>query len=262
MNSTASTWAVVSALAATLLGLHAVGHAQDANPPSEGFNLEASDARAIEVADAVMSAMGGREAWDRVRFVAWNFFGRRSHVWDKFTGDLRFENGDTLVLMNLHSKEGKAWEAGSPIEGDALREVLDRTHGAWINDSYWVFMPYKLKDSGVTLTYQGAGESVEGSECHVLQLTFEDVGRTPDNRYLVYVDKASNLVVQWDYFKAASDTEPGFQIPWRDWQRHGPILLSADRGERKHEFVAVLDEVPRSVFESPDPVDPQTFRMR
>ena len=61
------------------------------NPPAEGFDLAGSDAEAIRIADRVMLAMGGREAWDSTRHLRWKFFGRRLHVWDKHTGDLRIE---------------------------------------------------------------------------------------------------------------------------------------------------------------------------
>jgi len=62
-------------------------------------------------------------------------------------------------------------------------------------------------------------------------------------------------VTQWNYYEDASDPEPSFKIPWLDWERHGRILLSANRGERKHQDVAVLDAVPGSLFESPAAVD-------
>ena len=38
-----------------------------ANPPAEGFNAAGSDAKAMELADRTMDAMGGRAAWDSVR---------------------------------------------------------------------------------------------------------------------------------------------------------------------------------------------------
>ena len=51
----------------------------------------------------------------------------------------------------------------------------------------------------------------------------------------------------------AADTEPRFTGPWTDWRRHGSILLSDGRGERRHTGVAVFDELPRSVFASSAP---------
>jgi len=37
-------------------------------------------------------------------------------------------------------------------------------------------------------------------------------------------------------------------------------MLSAGRGERKHENMAVLVDVPASVFESPDPVNVMEYK--
>lgn len=235
--------------------------AGEENPPAPGFDLAGSDPRALEIADAVMERLGGRAAWDAARYLTWNFFDRRRHFWDKHSGDIRVEGTDRetgseyLILMNLDTLEGRAWRDGVEVSGDQLAELLDLGESAWINDAYWMFMPYKLKDSGVTLRYLGSGEMQDGRAAEVLELTFEEVGRTPQNKYHVYVAEETDLVEQWDYYAEASDPEPRFQIPWHDWQPHGGILLSADRGENGHTDVAVFDELPSSVFTSPEPVD-------
>ncbi len=241
---------------ALVVGLLAGG--AEAYPPAPGFNAEASDQKAVAVADRVMEKLGGYEAWKATRYLAWDFFGRgRFHVWDKHTGNLRYEDEDWTVLMNLHSKEGRAWRDGQEVtDPDSLKRVLHRIEGRWINDSYWMFMPYKLKDTGVTLKYLGEEESSDGAACDVLELTFENVGRTPQNKYHVYVDKKTALVVQWDYYRNAEAPEPRMSTPWSDWKRHGKILLSAVRGEnRKHDRVAVYESLPNRVFTDPSPVD-------
>jgi hypothetical protein len=232
------------------------------NPPAPGFNAAGSDARAVEIADQVMERMGGRAAWDATRHLTWSFFGRRRHAWDKVTGDIRIEGTERdtdepyLILMNIHSKQGRAWRDGVEITDEAaLAEMMERGEALWINDSYWMFMPYKLKDTGVTLRYVGEGKMEDGRAADVLQMTFEDVGKTPENRYLVYVARDSGLVEQWDYFAKAEDPEPGFRLPWHNWQRYGAILLSDSRGERGHAGIAVLDEMPAAVYNSPEPVD-------
>lgn len=226
------------------------------NPPMPGFDEAGSDPEAMAIADRVMEAMGGRASWDRTRYLAWNFFGFRTHVWDKWTGDLRFQQGDRLVLMNVHEKEGRVFEAGEEMtDPAALAEALEAGYQAWINDMYWLLMPYKLKDSGVTLTYEGEGELPDGRPADVLGLAFEAVGVTPQNRYDVYVSKDRGLVEQWAFYQERSDEEPRFLTPWADWRRHGEILLSGDRGERQLTEIRVFDELPRAVFESPEPVD-------
>ena len=116
-------------------------------------------------------------------------------------------------------------------------------------------MPYKLKDSGVTLTYLGDTMMEDGRAAEGLQLTFAGVGDTPENKYHVHVAKDSGLVEQWDFYAQASDEEPRFKTPWHDWESHGAILLSANRGRGTHTDVAVFDELPESIFTSPEPVD-------
>jgi len=100
----------------------------------------------------------------------------------------------------------------------------------WINDSYWLVMPYKLKDSGVTLTY--AGEEVSDTiNADILELRFKNVGKTPDNKYQIYVNKKDRLIKQWAFYPKASDEEPRFKTPWKDYKAYGSILLSGDRGK-------------------------------
>lgn len=244
----------------TIAGLVSAQTTSD-NPPMEGFNAGGSDAQAIEIADQVMRGMGGRANWDATRYVAWNFFSLRTHVWDKWTGNLRFEQGNQLVLMNIHTKEGRVWKGGEEVtDAEELAKLLEQGYRAWINDSYWLFMPYKLKDSGLTLKYKGEGTMENGRPAHVLQLTFEGVGVTPENKYDVYVDKERSLVEQWSYYPTAADEKPRFTTPWANWERHGQILLSGDRGQRQITEIAVFDELPPEVFESPAPVDLASFR--
>jgi hypothetical protein len=230
--------------------------------PLAAGEMGVADARSAEIAQSVMQKMGGHDAWEATRFLTWNFFGSRRHLWDKHTGDIRVEGTNResgepyLILMNLGTKQGRAWVDGAEVtEPEALAALLDRGEAAWINDSYWLVMPYKLRDPGVTLKHVGGGTMVDGRQAEVLELTFEEVGRTPENKYRVYVAADSGLVEQWDFYAQAADEEPRFQVPWHDWRPHGGILLSADRGERGHSGVGVLAEVPAGAFSSPDPVD-------
>ncbi len=253
---------LVSVCLALVHGGLAAAEEAEPNPAAEGFDLAGSDPRAIALADEVMEQMGGREAWDQTRYIRWSFFGRRHHVWDKYTGNIRIEGVEReseipyLILMNVHTMEGRAWESGKEVADPVrLADLLDRGEAVWINDSYWLVMPYKLKDTGVTLEYLGEASMEDGRPAEVLQLTFKGVGRTPENKYQVYVADETGLVEQWAYYQNFSDEKPGFKAPWHNWQQYGRILLSDNRGERGHTNLAVYDELPASVFTSPDPVD-------
>lgn len=233
-----------------------VDAAIDANPALPGFDETGSDREAIEIADGVMERLGGRRNWDNTRYITWRFFGRRLLVWDKWTGNIRFESKGLVVLMNINSQEGRAWDEGVEVaDPDTLSDSLRSGYRAWINDTYWLVMPYKLKDSGVTLRYKERGMTEDGIPADVLELTFAGVGVTPQNKYDVYVDVHERLVRQWAFYRDAADEEPAFVDPWKNWKQYGRIWLADGHGRNSHTDVAVFDDLPAAVFESPEVVD-------
>lgn len=230
----------------------------DENPPMKGFNYEKSDPEAVIIADKVMTAMGGRKAWDETRYLAWTFFGKRQLLWDKFTGDVRidFLDREEKLLVNIHSLNGKAMSEGKEIlNKDSLASYLSKAKSIWINDSYWLVMPFKLKDSGVSLFYIGSDTTEVGKESYVLQMAFENVGDTPDNVYHVWIDNESNLVTQWAFFASSENPNPNFITPWDDYNKHGGILLSGGRGKGQLTEIKVLENVPEGAFTSFEPVN-------
>ena len=226
------------------------------NPAAEGFNEQDSDEKAIAIADSVMNAMGGRKAYDNLRFIAWNFFGARDLVWDKHTGRVRIDvpAQKTTYLVNVNTLEGKVLKDSTEVtHPDSLKIYLERAKSIWINDSYWLVMPFKLKDSGVTLKYAREDTIKSGISSNVLTLTFENVGDTPNNKYEVYVDKSDNLVKQWAYYKDASQPEPSAVWPWDNYKSYNGVLLSADRSDGKGPGkVSVYQDLPDEVFTSFD----------
>ena len=227
------------------------------NPAAESFNEAESDAQAIALADEVMEAMGGREAWDNTHYVCWKFFGRDALVWDKWTGNVRIDrpNGMTLIT-NINDETGTAYLNGNEItDADSVANLMQTAKSIWINHSYWLVMPYKLKDSGVTLKYVGEHATEDGRAADKLNLTFEAVGRTPQNMYDVWVDKETKLITQWAHYSNTTDEAPRFINPWADYKKYGEIMLSSSRGERGMEDIMVFDELPETVFISPEKPD-------
>ncbi|MEM9885388.1 MAG: hypothetical protein AAF849_05790 [Bacteroidota bacterium] len=218
----------------------------ESNPAAEGFNAADSDEKAIEIADQVMRAMGGRKNWDNTRYIAWTFFGNRSLFWDKQTGDVQITYDSSKVRLNIYEdREGIAYEKGKAVTVDSMLQVyLKKGKSVWINDAYWLVMPFKLKDSGVTLKYMGQDTIAGGEMAEVLALTFKAVGDTPNNKYLVYVTPSDKLVKQWDYYTNASDSLARFSTPWLDYQQYGNIMLSGKRGMGELTDIAVYDELP------------------
>ena len=206
----------------------------DINPAAVGFNANNSDQKAIEIANKVMKASGGRKAWDRTKVIKWNFFGARTLTWNKHSGDVRIDVGDndsTVYIVNLINNTGQVKIDGEEItHPDSLAVHLEDAKSIWINDSYWLFLPYKLKDSGLTLTYLKIDTANGGVASHVLELTFDAVGDTPENKYHVFVDTTTLLVNQWSYFSTRADEQPRFTTPWADYATYGELKLSGNRG--------------------------------
>jgi hypothetical protein len=221
------------------------------NPPAAGFDAAGSDARAVQIADDVMAAQGGRAAWDNTRHIAWTFLGIRRLHWDKRTGDVRVDNlrNDQTILVNINTDKGRVFRNGrEETQPDSVAKYVKQGKGAWINDSYWLLMPFKLKDSGVTLKDLGEAKTDAGAAADLLQLTFKGVGNTPDNKYHVWVDKATRLVSQWAYFPKFTDEKPGFTLPWTDYQTYGTIKLAGKRGPRELTDIRVADKLPKTVY--------------
>jgi hypothetical protein len=222
-------------------------------PPAAGFDLDNSDADAILIADEIMKAQGGYENWINTHFISWTFFGKRTLTWDKFTGDVRVEMTDDLkntILVNINTGEGKAEKKGVEVTDETeLKALLEKGKSVWINDSYWLVMPFKLKDSGVTLKYLKEGKTEDGNDADILELTFKNVGDTPDNKYRIYVDKTTKLISQWAFFKNYNEEMPQFITPWKDYKPYGNILLANDRGRNGITNIAVMESVKDGVFE-------------
>jgi hypothetical protein len=225
-----------------------------------------------EVADKVMTALGGKEAWDATRYIRFTFAGRRTHVWDRHGNRNRVE-GQTregvhyVVVQNLADRTGRVWLNGQPATGEHADELLENAYGAWINDTYWLVMPYKLRDPGVHLAYVGQ-ESLDGADYDKLLLTFQQVGLTPGDRYWAYVNRTTGLMDRWAYVLEGSEagTAPTFWL-WQGWKKHGRIQLAPERvqlgpdgkpGERKLPLadIQVSDTMPESVYTSADPLPP------
>lgn len=226
------------------------------NPAADGFDTLNSDKKAIEWADAVMKAMGGRAKWDETRYLSWNFFGRRDLWWDKYTGDVRIEslNDSIIYLTNINTNAGKVKIKGRELTDlDSLSNYLERAKSIWINDSYWLVMPFKLKDNGVTLKYLRDDSTMTGMPSHVLGLTFENVGDTPENKYEIFITKSDSLVKQWAFYEQANQDSASAIWPWDNYKNYNGLKLSSDRSDNKGPHnVNVYDTLSADVFNSFD----------
>ncbi|MEM1357159.1 MAG: hypothetical protein AAGF89_03125 [Bacteroidota bacterium] len=227
-----------------------------ANPAAPGFDLAGSDKKAILVADSIVKHHGGRAAYDAARFFRWDFFGARTLTWDKQESRVRIDvpKQNMVYLLNYGGKEltGRVRQKGDEIvQPDSLAKYLQRANSMLINDSYWLVHQFKLKDSGVTLKYVGEvrTDPQANRPSHIIDLTFKEVGDTPNNRYRLYVDKVNFRINTWQFFRNAEDEAPAIETPWKEYLPYQGLLLSGDRGGRfQLNDISVTNTLPERTF--------------
>jgi len=231
---------------------------------------KADDGQAARVAGEVWQALGGDAAWSQARFLRFEFNvekGGKSlasyrHAWDRFTGRYRVEGKNKegkalLILFNVNDRTGKAWVDGKPAEADATKKLLDYGYARFINDTYWFLMPYKMKDPGVHLVYEGEKADEAGKKWQMLRLSFDDgIGLTSGDQYHAYIDPATHLMGRWDYELQGEEHEKG-SWSWTDWKKIGPLMLCPDKQEIggdtwiRTPFATVSETVDETAFQEP-----------
>jgi len=198
------------------------------------------DTAAARVHSHMIQAMGGAKAWEKARYFEFDFVpvrqgkeaSRWSHHWDRWKGDYRLRGvrgQDTIVaLFNVNDpKAGRVQVNGAEVSPARRDSLLTYGYARFINDSYWLLMPYKWTDAGVHLAYQGKQTDDKGREWEVVKLSFDDVGLTPQNQYLAFINPQTWLMERWYHFPKEG-AEP-LKFDWNNWQKFGPIMLATEK---------------------------------
>ncbi len=193
----------------------------------------------VAIADQVMTSLGGKARWDSTRGLRWSFGSTsvdtarrfRRHAWDRQTGQHRVEGvnalGQRFVILHTvgDTTSGMAWVDGQRIEdADSLHKMVKRGERMWVNDSYWLLMPYKLRDPGVTLEHAG-DTTLAGATYDRLALSFANVGLTPGDRYCVWVNRSTRRIERWEMVLQGQEPPP-VSYSWEGWEEHGGLWFA------------------------------------
>lgn len=164
-----------------------------------------------DIINKVWKGAGGKKVWENSRYLTFVFAPQRdgktvvsrSHLWDRYTGDYRFETTNQakqnlLVLFNVNTQKGTSYLDGKALPDSLNIKEIKKAYGNFINDSYWLLAPLKLEDEGVNVSLKDP-ELVDGTKCDVLHLSFANVGITPGDQYWLYIDSESGQVKRWKY---------------------------------------------------------------
>lgn len=216
----------------------------------------------------MMDTLAPDGGWERARYIRFDWVvergegpsTRRFHRWDRRTGLYRVESatedGAMVALFDVDEPlEGRVWVDGALVEGDQRRDLLDRAYAVFVNDTFWLLMPYRWEDPGVRAEYVGRETDSAGSSFDVVRLSFDQAERAPRSVYHAWVSPESGLLERWHQFRTEG-VEP-LVSEWRGWRRVGPIMLADERPLRgrqmtiRFENMEVSETVPPGVLEPP-----------
>jgi hypothetical protein len=175
-----------------------------------------------QLATDLWKASGG-ENWGKVKEVHFTFVVESEgkplfsaqHVWNvaASTDEVKWKD-----------KEGKDHQVTANLMTPASDGEGKTAYARWVNDSYWFLAPLKIRDKGVKVE-AGGPKDINGVSCETLKLSFEQVGMTPTDQYVLYLDPQTKLVRAWDYIPKTGD---GMQATWEKYQTYGGLNLATE----------------------------------
>jgi len=214
----------------------APAHAAPAAASSAGpAQAAVIDAKSAPVVDALMNAMGGLAAWNQLPALRFDFVVqqkgkeamRRRHWWDKAHSRCRVEwteQGKVVAAdVNLMNRTGHSCTAGVADTDTLLTKHVADAYAMWVNDTYWLIMPFKLHDPGVRIEYDRMVKRA-GGVYDVLSLSFAGVGLTPQDHYRLFLNRKTHRLDRWEYLLQGHKPPPQ-SAEWSDWQTVGPVMV-------------------------------------
>ncbi|NND72136.1 MAG: hypothetical protein HKN43_11220 [Rhodothermales bacterium] len=193
------------------------------------------ETEADSLAMMMVTAMGGLDTWENIRFVRFDFStegesGRRParrHLWDKYDGRYRLEyqvgeDSSVTVVFNTADTLGTAFINGAQVDSIQNDRYVSQAHRMYINDIYWLMAPFKVFDEGV----QRGMEEKDGAA--TLTLSFDSVGYTPGDRYWISISSETGEVEGWTYLLQGRTNQTTYA--WVDYTTvdspSGPLRVS------------------------------------
>lgn len=187
--------------------------------------LDAADQSAEkgrQLATDLWKASGG-ENWGKVKEVQFTFAVEQEgkplfsaqHVWNIAAG---------TDEVKWKDKQGKDHQVTADLNSPASDEEGKTAYARWVNDSYWLLAPLKVRDRGVQVETEGP-KDLKGVACETVRLKFDKVGLTPTDQYVLYIDPKTKMVLAWDYIPQSG---AGMQATWEKYESFGGLSLATE----------------------------------
>lgn len=167
-------------------------------------------------------AMGG-DNWSKVKEIDFNFVVEQDGK-ALFTAQHKWNVAAGTDNVKWTDKEGKAHDVTANLTKPATEGHEKTAYARWVNDSYWLLAPLKLKDKGVKVE-AGGPKDLNGASVETINLSFDNVGLTPTDKYVMYIDPQTKMPKAWDYIPATGN---GMQATWEKFQDFNGLKLATE----------------------------------
>jgi hypothetical protein len=181
-----------------------------------------SAAKGQQLATDLWKASGG-DNWAKVSEVHFTFAVEQEgkplfsaqHVWSVAAG---------TDEVKWKDKQGKDHQVTANLAAPGSDDEGKAAYARWVNDSFWLLAPLKVRDHGVTVE-AGGPKDLNGITCETVRLKFDSVGLTPTDQYVFYIDAKTKLPLAWDYIP---ESGTGMQATWEKFKSFGGLNLATE----------------------------------
>lgn len=165
----------------------------------------------------------GGDNWSKIKEIDFNFVVEQEgkqlfiaqHQWNVAAG---------TDHVKWKDKQGKDHDVTANVATPAKEGEEKDAFARWVNDSYWLLAPLKIRDKGVKVE-AGGPKDLGGTSVETINLSFDNVGLTPTDKYVLYIDPQTKLPRAWDYIP---QTGNGLQATWEKFQDFGGLMLATE----------------------------------
>lgn len=160
---------------------------------------------AEQLADEVLNTLN-KKGYDSLSYIAFTFAGIHDYQWNRKENTVQVQWGEQDVFVNLNNE----------MQSYSLLEL--KAYEYFINDSFWLVAPFKMRDAGVVRS------TVDLEEERGLLLTYTTGGVTPGDSYLWIID-SRGFPTSWKLW-TSNIPVGGVELSWAGWKKLNGVWFS------------------------------------